>query len=147
MLATRATAGEETLFRGIHKLMPGHVLTMADGHVQQRRYWDVPSAPEPAATAARAEDVEAFRALLDESVRLRLMSDVPLGVFLSGGIDSSAIAGLMARPSGGCRRSRSRSRIAPATSWNTRAKSPRRSAPRTTRRSSASATSSAPCPA
>ena len=98
VLATRATAGEETLFRGIHKLMPGHVLTMADGHVQQRRYWDVPSAPEPASTAkGRADDAEAFRALLDESVRLRLMSDVPLGVFLSGGIDSSAIAGLMAR--------------------------------------------------
>ena len=98
VLATRATAGEETLFRGIHKLMPGHVLTMADGHVQQRRYWDVPSAPEPAATAkGRADDAEAFRALLDESVRMRLMSDVPLGVFLSGGIDCSAIAGLMAR--------------------------------------------------
>jgi asparagine synthase (glutamine-hydrolysing) len=98
VLATRATSGEETLFRGIQKLLPGHLLTLVDGHVQQQRYWDVPSAPEPATTAkGRAEDAEAFRALLDESVRVRLMSDVPLGVFLSGGIDSSAIAGLMAR--------------------------------------------------
>jgi asparagine synthase (glutamine-hydrolysing) len=98
VLATRATAGEETLFRGIHKLMPGHVLAFAGGQVQQRRYWDVPAAPEPdAPVRSRAEEVEAFRALLDESVRVRLMSDVPLGVFLSGGIDSSAIAGLMAR--------------------------------------------------
>ncbi len=98
VLATRATAGEETLFRGVHKLMPGHVLTFAGGQVQQRRYWDVPAAPEPGAPVrSRAEEVEAFRALLDESVRVRLMSDVPLGVFLSGGIDSSAIAGLMAR--------------------------------------------------
>jgi asparagine synthase (glutamine-hydrolysing) len=98
VLATRATAGEETLFRGIHKLMPGHVLTFAGGRIEVRRYWDVPAAPEPGAPVrSRAEEVEAFRALLDESVRVRLMSDVPLGVFLSGGIDSSAIAGLMAR--------------------------------------------------
>ncbi len=97
LLATRATAGEATLFRGVHKLMPGHVLTFVDGQLRQRRYWDVPAAPEPTGTRTRGEDAEAFRALLDESVRLRLMSDVPLGVFLSGGIDSSAIAGLMAR--------------------------------------------------
>jgi asparagine synthase (glutamine-hydrolysing) len=98
VLATRATAGDETLFLGIRKLMPGHVLTFAEGRIQQRRYWDVPDSPGPSAPArSRAEDAEAFRALLDESVRVRLMSDVPLGVFLSGGIDSSAIAGLMAR--------------------------------------------------
>ena len=101
VLATRATAGEDTLFRGIHKLLPGHLLTLVDGNVQVRRYWDVPASPEPAAAAEprreRGDDAEAFRALLDESVRVRLMSDVPLGVFLSGGIDSSAIAGLMAR--------------------------------------------------
>jgi asparagine synthase (glutamine-hydrolysing) len=98
VLATRGTAGEDTLFRGIHKLMPGHVLTFVNGHVQQRRYWDLPAEAEPPPDArTRAGEVEAFRALLDESVRVRLMSDVPLGVFLSGGIDSSAIAGLMAR--------------------------------------------------
>jgi asparagine synthase (glutamine-hydrolysing) len=98
VLATRATAGEDTLFHGVHKLMPGHVLAFAGGQIRPRRYWDVPDGPDPAAPArSRAEEVEAFRALLDESVRVRLMSDVPLGVFLSGGIDSSAIAGLMAR--------------------------------------------------
>ena len=98
VLATRATAGEETLFHGIRKLMPGHVLVFAGGHVRQQRYWDVPAAPDPAAAPrSRAEEIERFRLLLDESVRVRLMSDVPLGVFLSGGIDSSAIAGLMAR--------------------------------------------------
>src|SRR5262245_30232946 len=98
VLATRATSGDDTLFAGIWKLMPGHVLTYADGRVATRRYWDVPaSGTRPARRASRAADAEAFRALLDESVRIRLMSDVPLGVFLSGGIDSSAIAGLMAR--------------------------------------------------
>jgi asparagine synthase (glutamine-hydrolysing) len=98
VLATRGTSGEQTLFAGIWKLMPGHVATYADGRFATRRYWDVPAASAaPARRASRAENTEAFRALLDESVRIRLMSDVPLGVFLSGGIDSSAIAGLMAR--------------------------------------------------
>jgi asparagine synthase (glutamine-hydrolysing) len=98
VLATRATSGDATLFAGIRKLMPGHVLTYGDGRVSTRRYWDVPAAGAlPARRTSRAANAEAFRALLDESVRIRLMSDVPLGVFLSGGIDSSAIAGLMAR--------------------------------------------------
>jgi asparagine synthase (glutamine-hydrolysing) len=103
VLATRATSGDATLFRGIRKLMPGHVLVFAGGEVRLRRYWDVPDPAEPApkaATRTRAEDATEFRRLLDESVRIRLMSDVPLGVFLSGGIDSSAIAGLMARQIG-----------------------------------------------
>ena len=98
VLATRATSGDATLFAGIRKLMPGHVLAYEDGRVSTRRYWDAPAAGVlPARRGSRAENAEAFRALLDESVRIRLMSDVPLGVFLSGGIDSSAIAGLMAR--------------------------------------------------
>jgi asparagine synthase (glutamine-hydrolysing) len=98
LLGTRSLAGSETMFRGIQKLLPGHVLTFERGHVRLRRYWDVPTKAEPAdPRRTRAEDVQRFRALLEESIRLRLMSDVPLGVFLSGGIDSSAIAVLMAR--------------------------------------------------
>jgi asparagine synthase (glutamine-hydrolysing) len=121
VLSTRYTSGDETMFRGIFKLLPGHLLTLQDGHIDVRQYWDVPagrraaSAPgDPAgvAEAERREDlpydsaadqagrdrnvVEQFRALLEESVRLRLMADVPLGMFLSGGIDSSAIAAIMA---------------------------------------------------
>jgi asparagine synthase (glutamine-hydrolysing) len=98
VLATRGTSGDATLFAGIRKLLPGHVLTYADGRLETRRYWDVPAAGAlPARRTSRAENAETFRSLLDEAVRIRLMSDVPLGVFLSGGIDSSAIAGLMAR--------------------------------------------------
>ena len=98
VLATRSTAGEETLFQGVHKLLPGHLLVFQGGDVRVRRYWDLPADPQPDPVArTRGEEAERFRALLDESVRLRLMADVPLGVFLSGGIDSSAIAGLMAR--------------------------------------------------
>jgi asparagine synthase (glutamine-hydrolysing) len=99
LLGTRYLSGTETLFACIHRLLPGHTLVFEDGAVTTRQYWDVPVGPASAATKARtdAEQVERFRALLEESVRLRLMADVPLGMFLSGGLDSSAIAALMAR--------------------------------------------------
>jgi len=98
LLGTRSLAGSETMFNGVQKLLPGHVLTFERGQVQCRRYWDIPARTDDAGSQrSRADDVERFRALLDESIVLRLMSDVPLGVFLSGGIDSSAIAALMAR--------------------------------------------------
>jgi len=96
LLTTRYLAGERTLFRGIYKLLPGHWLTFEDGETAVHRYWDVPAAAETH-DAGGAGVVPRFRELLEESVRLRLMSDVPLGVFLSGGIDSSVIAALMAR--------------------------------------------------
>jgi asparagine synthase (glutamine-hydrolysing) len=100
-LSTRYVAGADTLFRGIHKLLPGHQLVFENGQVRIRQYWDVPAGATKSAAPQNDAAVHAyarqFRALLEESVRLRLMSDVPLGMFLSGGIDSSAIAALMAR--------------------------------------------------
>jgi asparagine synthase (glutamine-hydrolysing) len=99
LLSTRYISGEETLFEGIHKLLPGHRLVLEDGRIRQEQYWDISAAigqRRETATNARLA-VHQFRELLEQSVRLRLMSDVPLGVFLSGGIDSSAIAALMAR--------------------------------------------------
>jgi asparagine synthase (glutamine-hydrolysing) len=98
LLATRYISGAETLFTGIYKLLPGHTLTVEHGEVRVRQYWDVPTGPTPdAPTRSDRELIGRFGELLDESVTLRLMSDVPLGVFLSGGIDSSVIAALMAR--------------------------------------------------
>jgi asparagine synthase (glutamine-hydrolysing) len=99
MLATRSTAGSETLFRGIFKLLPGHRLIFQEGGVQIEQYWDLPlDGPDPSFEQASDRAlVERFRDLLQESVRLRLMADVPLGMFLSGGIDSSAVAALMSR--------------------------------------------------
>jgi asparagine synthase (glutamine-hydrolysing) len=87
-----------SIFRNIHKLPPGHYLTFTNGQVTVKQYWDFEFQPGE----SRGEDdyLDELRALLDESVRLRLISDVPLGAFLSGGIDSSTVVGLMARHMG-----------------------------------------------
>lgn len=84
-----------SIFRGIHKLPPGHLLTLMDGRVSTESYWDFSYQPT-AAARSEEEYLEELRALLDEAVRVRLISDVPLGAFLSGGIDSSTVVGLMA---------------------------------------------------
>ena len=85
-----------SIFRGVHKLPPGHHLTLRAGRTEVRRYWDFQY--EETNDSRREEDyLEELRALLDESVRLRLVADVPLGAFLSGGVDSSTVVGLMAR--------------------------------------------------
>jgi asparagine synthase (glutamine-hydrolysing) len=92
------TSGDATLFSGIRKLMPGHTLTLDvnTGRDQIRHYWDVPEAGEEARRTEQ-EWIAECRARLEETVQMRLMSDVPLGMFLSGGVDSSAIAALMKR--------------------------------------------------
>jgi len=88
------------ILRGVRKLPPGHFLTFNDGRLAMTQYWDFRFEPDEAAETRRAEDyLEELRALLDEAVRIRLISDVPLGAFLSGGVDSSAVVGLMARHS------------------------------------------------
>src|SRR2546422_587880 len=80
--------GDKTFFEGIKVLPPGHYLTAKDGRAEVREYWDL-SFRE--GVRDEAEAVKRFRALLDESVEMQLMSDVPLGSHLSGGLDSSAI--------------------------------------------------------
>jgi asparagine synthase (glutamine-hydrolysing) len=95
VLSTRSLAGTDTLFHAIDRLAPGHFLVFEDGTRRIRQYWDVPLGERSAISSPAV--VPRFRELLEESVKLRLMSDVPLGVFLSGGIDSSAIAAIMAR--------------------------------------------------
>jgi asparagine synthase (glutamine-hydrolysing) len=99
VLATRYTSGTDTLFKGIFKLLPGHRLVFENGAIRIEKYWDLPlDGPDPALDALGDDAlIEQFRGLLQESVRLRLMADVPLGMFLSGGIDSSAVAALMSR--------------------------------------------------
>jgi asparagine synthase (glutamine-hydrolysing) len=95
-LANRFVAGEGTFFRGIRKLLPGHTLTwsLSDG-LRQHRYWQLPVGTDDCA-AGLSERAAALCDRLEATVRSHLMSDVPLGVFLSGGLDSSGIAALMA---------------------------------------------------
>lgn len=92
--ANHGTSGDETLFLDVKRLLPGHTLTWQDGRLDVREYWDLEFEPKHDARSD-AEYVEEWRDLFKKSVELRLMADVPLGMFLSGGIDSSAIAGMM----------------------------------------------------
>lgn len=87
-----------TAFRAIQKLPPGHLLEFKDGQARVRRYWDVPAygTHDP---SSEEECVEELERRLDEAVRIRLISEVPLGALLSGGVDSSVVVALMARHS------------------------------------------------
>jgi asparagine synthase (glutamine-hydrolysing) len=87
-----------TLFRNIRKLLPGHILTVEAGRVSVSQYWRLPE-PEVAVNEDRLAEELVERLL--ESVRLRLVSDVPLGVFLSGGIDSSLVTALATKANKG----------------------------------------------
>ena len=95
-LANHAPSGDDTLFEGVRRLPPGHTLRWRDGQIEIRRYWDL-HFPAAGDTDNRpdAELVGEYRERLGEAVRLRLMADVPLGAFLSGGIDSAAITAIM----------------------------------------------------
>jgi asparagine synthase (glutamine-hydrolysing) len=80
--------GEETLLKNIHKLAPGSCVLIQDGDVKIRQYWDL-EVPQSSLSLAAAE--EQLSSMLDESVRLHMISDVPVGFLLSGGVDSSAM--------------------------------------------------------
>lgn len=87
----------ECILDGVRKLPPGHYLVAEAGHsAQPRSYWDLARAYREKPVGRRREEAaEELATLIDDAVRLRLMSDVPLGAFLSGGIDSSAIVSAM----------------------------------------------------
>jgi asparagine synthase (glutamine-hydrolysing) len=94
-LANHAPSGEETLFRGVKRLLPGHVMLWRDGELRVSRYWDVSFVRHEDEGRTDKDYIAEWSELFRTSVRLRLMADVPLGMFLSGGIDSSAIAAVM----------------------------------------------------
>ena len=94
-LAHEYVPAPHSIFRAIRKLAAGHWLTYSDGRVKIEPFWDVHFRRDGA--IGEADAVEALRGALDLSVRQHLVSDVPLGVFLSGGIDSSAVAAFAAR--------------------------------------------------
>jgi asparagine synthase (glutamine-hydrolysing) len=96
-LAYRYVPGPGTLFSGIRKLMPGTLAVWERGRLEEARYWSAADR-EPASRAMPLhEPVGEFLSRLDEAVRLEMVSDVPFGAFLSGGLDSSTVVALMSR--------------------------------------------------
>jgi asparagine synthase (glutamine-hydrolysing) len=96
-LAFGYLSGEESFYNGIRKLLPGHTMTIGpDGRADIRQYWDL-DASKPHESRDEKYYVQSYRELLEGAVNSHLMSDVPLGVFLSGGVDSSAVAALMTK--------------------------------------------------
>lgn len=96
-LAFGYLSSEETFYAGIGKLPPGHTLTIGEGGQPQiRQYWDL-DLSTPHQSHDESYYVQGYRELLEGAVQSHLMSDVPLGVFLSGGLDSSAVAALMTK--------------------------------------------------
>jgi asparagine synthase (glutamine-hydrolysing) len=101
LLATRFVSGEQTLFGDVRRLEPGCTLAWsADAGLSIRSYWQ-PATEESSQAGSRAEEVNGLRRRLDMAVDRHLMSDVPLGVFLSGGLDTTALAALTTSATGG----------------------------------------------
>ena len=88
--------GEESLIKGVRRVLPGHYLTLdrRKGEAAARRYWTLAPGQTPVGNYETC--LEQLRSLLHDSVRLRRIADVPVGTFLSGGLDSSIVTGLMA---------------------------------------------------
>src|SRR5581483_1090769 len=97
-LTFRYTVAPLTMLEGIKKLPPGHLLTVKDGVVETREYWDLDFSKKLA--MSEQDLIEEFARRLRDCTRSHLMSEVPLGVFLSGGMDSTVIAGLVAEIAG-----------------------------------------------
>lgn len=94
----RFTPGEQTVLKGVKRLQPGHYLVWKKGDIRIEKYWDIELDEEPASTERHPAEryVEEFLDIFREAVRLRMVSDVPVGAYLSGGLDSSFIVGIMA---------------------------------------------------
>jgi len=86
-----------TIFESVKKLAPGHFLIYRDGQATVRQYWDVPLVDNPISYKSEAHYVEELRERLASAVQSRLLADVPVGVFLSGGVDSGLVAALATR--------------------------------------------------
>jgi len=96
-LANYGPSGDETMYAGIRRLPAGHALTWKDGAVSIAPYWDLSFAEGTLDDRSDASLVEEYGERFREAVRMRLMADVPLGMFLSGGIDSAAITAVMSQ--------------------------------------------------
>lgn len=100
LLCFRYTAGERTPFAGIRRLLPGHYLIWKDGRVDIRRWWNLSLKVLERRDSPSVDAEAAYRELFDDAVRLRRISDVPIGVLLSGGLDSGTVAATLAGQAG-----------------------------------------------
>jgi asparagine synthase (glutamine-hydrolysing) len=91
------TPRDQSIFQQVRKLPPGHLLTWKDGRLSIEQYWQLPA--DEAYRGSEADAVRDLRGVLVDAVRSHMISDVPLGAFLSGGVDSSMVVGLMAEAS------------------------------------------------
>ena len=87
----------DTIFKSIRKIRPGYFLLFKGGDIRTEKYWDIPLSDNPIGYKTEDEYVEELREILERSVRSRLVADVPVGVFLSGGLDSSMVAAMAKR--------------------------------------------------
>ena len=99
-LTFRYTPGKKTLFKGVWKLRPGHSAVWQGGKLTDKQYWDL--APYYHGNGSNSKgSLEQLDSILDESVRMHLVSDVPVGFLLSGGVDSTALLDIACRQNGG----------------------------------------------
>lgn len=96
-LTLRYNSGEETFFKNVKKLPPGHFMTYRDGNISIQKYWELGF--DEIKLKSLNDYCERFQELFENSVKLRMISDVPFGAFLSGGLDSSFIVAMMAKHS------------------------------------------------
>jgi len=97
LLCFRYVAGEQTPYQHVQRLLPGHYLLWQDGEIKITRWWHLAERAKELRESLPRDPVEWFRETFDDAVRLRLISDVPVGVLLSGGLDSSSIASSVAQ--------------------------------------------------
>lgn len=95
LFTLRYVVSPGTLFKDIHKLPPGHQMIVEGKQIRTTRFWN--SFPQTRASAPETELIEEYRALLEDSVRLQMRSDVPVGLFLSSGVDSGCLLALMTK--------------------------------------------------
>ena len=101
LLCFRFVAGEQTPFEGVQRLLPGHYLSWREGRVQIRRWWSLAERTTALREAPVRDPAVWYRETFDDAVNLRRISDVPVGVLLSGGLDSSSVAVSLARQAEG----------------------------------------------
>lgn len=100
LLCFRYVAGEQTPFLGVNKLLPGHYLTWRGGELSIKRWWNLAERAREQRESLPPHPAEWFAEIFDNAVWLRRISDVPLGVLLSGGLDSSSVAASLASQAG-----------------------------------------------